>query len=510
VVGFTALPFWVKNMSNKFFLYIRKSTDEDNRQVLSLEAQEAELKEFAHQESLQVVQTFRESQTAKEPGRPIFNQMLSEIEKGNAEGILAWHPDRLARNSVDGGKIIYLIDTGKIKELKFPSFWFKDTPQGKFMLNIAFGQSKYYVDNLSENVKRGIRQKLRRGEWPGLAPIGYLNELRTHTIVKDPERFILVKKLFEFYAAGDYSLKGLQKLITSAGLLTRRGRPLSIATIQHILENPIYYGVFEYYGELHQGKHQPMITKKLFDKVQAVMKDKARPRIAKLKPVYPFRGLLKCADCGCSITSQTQKGHIYYHCTKKRVPCSQPYVRQKTLVEQIKRIIQKVSLKSVWADKMVAELDNEIKQKSQTDFSFTQNLKSQVEDCKMKLDKLLDAHLDNAISREEYIAKKQKILNQKIEISEKLKDFERKGNHWLERAKMFILASKQAKIIASGESFAEMKNFLKKLGLNRVLDNRAVSIEPRGAWKILYNLPAERLCREAAEKGNSKLPVWRG
>jgi len=304
-----------------FFLYIRKSTDDEERQVLSLEAQETELKEFAQQERLNIVGVFAESQTAKEPGRPVFNDMLGQIEKGNAEGILAWHPDRLARNSIDGGKIIYLIDTGKIQELKFSTFWFENTPQGKFMLQIAFGQSKYYVDNLSENVKRGLRQKLRRGEWPGLAPIGYLNDLRTHALIKDPERFGLVKKLFELYATGEHSLKDLQKLSVSFGLLTRRGRPLSVAVIQRILENPIYYGAFIYGGELHQGKHRAVISKKLFDKVQGVMKEKSRPK-KRGEKFYAFRGLLKCAECGCSITSQTQKGHIYYNCTKKRIPCS--------------------------------------------------------------------------------------------------------------------------------------------------------------------------------------------
>ena len=173
---------------NKFFLYARKSTDEPDRQILSIEAQIDELKEFATREQLEIVETFIESQTAKEPGRPIFNNMLSLIEKGKASGILAWHPDRLARNSIDGGKIIYLCDLGKIKELKFPTFWFDATPQGKFMLNIAFGQSKYYVDNLSENVKRGLRQKVRRGEQSGQAPTGYLNDKLNKKIIPDPER----------------------------------------------------------------------------------------------------------------------------------------------------------------------------------------------------------------------------------------------------------------------------------------------------------------------------------
>jgi DNA invertase Pin-like site-specific DNA recombinase len=143
---------------------------------LSIEAQIAELHEFAVREHLEIVHEFVESQTAKEPGRLIFNEMVKRIESGEVSGILAWHPDRLARNSIDGGQIIYLIDIGKIIALKFPTFWFENTPQGKFMLSIAFGQSKYYVDNLSENVKRGLRQKVRRGEYPGVAPTGYLND----------------------------------------------------------------------------------------------------------------------------------------------------------------------------------------------------------------------------------------------------------------------------------------------------------------------------------------------
>lgn len=155
----------------KYFLYIRKSTDEGDRQILSLEAQETELLEFAKRENLIIIDTLKESQTAREPGRSIFNQMLDRIEKDEAQGILAWHPVRLARNSIDGGKIIFLVDSGKIESLKFPTFWFEATPQGKFMLNIAFGQSKCFVDNLSENTKRGLRQKLRRGEWPGYAPL---------------------------------------------------------------------------------------------------------------------------------------------------------------------------------------------------------------------------------------------------------------------------------------------------------------------------------------------------
>jgi len=163
-------------MKTKHFLYARKSTEDEERQVMSIEAQLAELADFAKRENIEIAERFIESKSAKKPGREIFNEMIQKIHDSKGPvGILAWHPDRLARNSVDGGQIIYLIDQEKIASLRFPTFWFEPTPQGLFMLQVAFGQSKYYSDNLSENVKRGIRQKLRRGEWPGLAPFGYVN-----------------------------------------------------------------------------------------------------------------------------------------------------------------------------------------------------------------------------------------------------------------------------------------------------------------------------------------------
>src|SRR3989338_1463742 len=202
-----------KFMNNKFFLYARKSTDVEDKQVLSIEAQIAELHAFAKQNGLNVIETFIEKQSAKIPGRPIFGEMIRRIEKGEADGILAWHPDRLARNSVDGGQIIYLVDCGRIAALKFPQFWFEPTPQGKFMLNIAFGKSKYYVDSLSENTKRGLRQKVRRGEYPSVAPIGYINNPRTKLVDVNPEKAKVVTEAFERYAEGDHRLEDVSDFL---------------------------------------------------------------------------------------------------------------------------------------------------------------------------------------------------------------------------------------------------------------------------------------------------------
>jgi hypothetical protein len=259
--------------------------------------------------------------------------------------------------------------------------------------------------------------------------------------------------------------------MASSGLRSRAEKVLSVSMIQHTLANPFYYGAFFYKSELCQGTHKPVISKKLFDKVQEIMKDKSRPK-KRSEKAYAFRGLFKCGECGCAITSETQKGHDYYRCTKKKVPCSQRYIREEILAGQISDIIQKVSLSGKWKDKMVEILEKEQVETDRAGFSFSQNMKSQIKECEEKLEKLLDAHLNNDISREEYLEKKQKILNQKIELSEKLRAFEKKGGNWLEPAKNFISASNQAQITALSDNLQEKSQFLKKAGSNLLLVDR--------------------------------------
>jgi len=360
----------------KYFIYCRKSTDSEERQVLSIEAQLAELKEFAAKEKLEIVASLCEAQTAKEPGRKIFGEMLDRICAGEASGIWAWHPDRLARNSVDGGKIIYLLDTGKLLDLKFPTFWFENTPQGKFMLSIAFGQSKYYVDNLSENIKRGHRQKLRKGIWPGFAPLGYLNNHRTKEIDLDKDKAPFIRKAFELYSTGDYTLKAIKQFLADSGITSYRNKPLSVSCVQRMLKNHFYYGVFKFNGEFYQGSHEPIISKKLFDSVQQLMNNRGKKK-RKRKHEFAFSGLMRCGNCGCMITAEKQKGHNYYRCTKKKQKCDEKYLREENLVEQMKGIIQKVSLPDDWAENMLAELDKEKEEAKRESEIIVQNLKRQ-------------------------------------------------------------------------------------------------------------------------------------
>jgi hypothetical protein len=151
-------------------------------------------------------------------------------------------------------------------------------------------------------------------------------------MVPDPERFKLIKKIFELYATGNYSLKEVRDIITKDGLRSRNGKVLCVSNIQAILVDPFYYGALKFNGELYQGIHKPAISKKLFDKCQEVMKSKTHKMKRGIKE-YAFCGLFKCGECGCGITAETHKGHNYYRCTKKKIPCSQKYVREENLDE---------------------------------------------------------------------------------------------------------------------------------------------------------------------------------
>src|SRR3989339_1668470 len=473
---------------DKYIIYCRKSTDEATKQVLSIESQVAELKEFAKSNNLFVTEIITESKTAKEPGREKFNSMLKSIEEGKANAILSWHADRLARNSVDGGKNIYFLDIGKIVDLKFPTFWFDNTPQGKFMINIAFGQSKYYIDNLSENVKRGLRQKVRNGEKPGLAPIGYLNDRNKHTIVPDPERFDFVKEMFQLYATGEYSLKALQKMMYDKGLHRKTNKAYSFSVIQRILQTPFYYGLFCFKGELYQGVHEPAISKKLFDKVQQILKDKSRPK--KRKHSFLFRGLLSCAECGCAITAETQKGHHYYRCTNKKQKCTQGYVREEILAKKISTILSSVSLPDNVADAFLQKLDTEETDTRALTALHSHTLGAQMAECEGKLNRLLDSHLEALITKEEYTKKKAEILNQKVQLEQKLATLDANGFRWLEPMREFILQAKQAGNVALQGNFEELRNFLKTVGSNAQVRERKVVVKFKKQWKILTKMPA--------------------
>ncbi len=503
----------------KYIAYCRKSTDEPDRQILSIEAQIAEVKEFATRENLEIIEYIVESKTAKVPGRPEFNRIIKLLEANKAQGIIAWHPDRLARNSIDGGQIIYLLDTGKLLDLKFPSFWFDNTPQGKFMLNIAFGQSKYYVDNLSENVKRGNRQKIRRGEWPNKAPIGYLNYHpinQTKTIIVDNKKAKFIIKAFKMFATGGFTFVEIRDFLAQNKIFgIKSGNKIHLDTIKRILTNPFYYGVLKYKGEFFTGVHKPLITKKLFDKVQTVINHKCK-NYQKNKTDFHFLGLATCGECGSSITAEKHRKHYkrrninvdyyYYRCSKKKTPCHQSYLESSIFENQLRNSIYRASLSPFAAKKFLEWAKNDSKKDLHSIQNQVDTFTSAILEINSKLDRLLDGYVDKTIEANDYQRKKNELIQKKVELEEKITEINNYGSSWLEPFKEFVESALTAhKIAHAKNNCADLLIGAKTVGSNYFLLNKTLTPKYQNAGFLALANGAGVACATAKSCDLQKL-----
>ncbi|PIT92416.1 MAG: hypothetical protein COU08_02835, partial [Candidatus Harrisonbacteria bacterium CG10_big_fil_rev_8_21_14_0_10_42_17] len=473
-------------MNEKFFLYARKSTDVEDKQVLSIEAQITELRSFAREQGLEVVEELIEKQSAKIPGRPIFGQMMRRIERGEANGIISWHPDRLARNSVDGGQIVYFLDIGKIASLKFPNVWFENTPQGKFTLSMAFVQSKYYVDSLSENTKRGLRQKVRNGDYPSQAPVGYINDSRNKSVVVDKKKSRVIRLAFERYAKGDQRLEDIADFLAKNRIVSRGGKRISKTRVSFILSNPFYIGLFKYGGERHEGKYEPIVSKKLFDRAQEILKLRGKPDRKPKNNPQAFCGLISCASCGMMITGEykvkrQKNGNVhnytYYHCTKKNklVKCPEPCIRQEELDRQLSSLIKSVSLPKDWAEELNRLASQDHKKSAQSLTARVKEKQGKISALSKKLERLLDGYLDQVIEQEIYCAEKQKLLLQKKSLEEEIYALSRKQNNWLEPMREWIKDAQNLSGIARDNDLFAKKVVAKEIfGSNLLLQNKKV------------------------------------
>ena len=461
----------------KYFLYARKSTEDDDRQVMSIEAQLFELREYARRENLEILQEFQESKSAKTPGREIFGEMMAKIEELGSVGILAWHPDRLARNSIDGGRVIYAVDTQKIVSLRFPTFWFEPTPQGLFMLQVAFGQSKYYSDNLVQNVNRGIRQKLRRGEWLNLAPFGYVNNPRTRNIEPHPTKSRVVVRAFEEYAKGTHTYVSLAQFLADLGVVTRNGTPLAKVSIKKLLTNRAYLGFVKHHGEWFDGNFEPLVSPQLFEAAQKVLKVRECPRKTRKNHDFPFRPLFRCGECQSMFTAQYAHGnggtYRYYRCTKKRGVCSQGYLREDILVFQLKGRLQTISLCERYTDWMLAKIDEWERKETAVSQSDVQNLSIKIKADEERMEKLVSAYLDGDVPKEMYLKRKDETMRSLAALKAKRKDFERGENQWVEPLQGWVQDTKQAAFLCSSDNFGEIASFVQKIGTNHAVRDKS-------------------------------------
>lgn len=355
----------------KYCLYARKSTEQDEKQALSIDSQVKEMLQIAERDGLEIVDIRREAHSAKDSGqRQVFNEILADVRSGRYTGILTWAPDRLSRNAGDLGSLVDLMDQKLLLKIRTYGQRFSNSPNEKFLLMILCSQAKLENDNKSVNVKRGLRMRVEMGLWPAPAPTGYLNEKRTDRkgyVLVDPERAPIIKQMFEKVAYEKWSGRKLYHWLkfdlnfrTAAG-----NKNLTLSNIYRILELPFYHGVFEYpreSGNWYTGKHQPIITRELFEKTREQLKRDISKRETK---EFAFTKLMTCGLCGSGITAEEKfkrlkdgsvTRYVYYGCTRsKDLHCKNKYIREEELTRQFIELIDQLEVKESSIEKKFNE-----------------------------------------------------------------------------------------------------------------------------------------------------------
>ncbi len=346
----------------KYVLYARKSTESEERQILSIDSQVKEMFQIAEREGLEIAEVRRESHSAKATGqRSVFNEIINDIRLGKFNGILTWAPDRLSRNAGDLGKLVDLMDEKLLLEIRTFGQRFTDSPNEKFLLMILGSQAKLENDNRGVNVRRGLRTRCEMGLRPGVAPTGYLNEKhmdRRCQAIIDPERGPIIRQVFEKVAGGWSGRKVYHWLKFDLNFKTKGNKNLSLSNVYLILQNPFYHGIFEYptkSGNWYTGKHKPLITREVFDKVQENIR---RDHVVRSEiKEFAFTKLITCGSCGSGITAEekykklldgTTARYIYYGCTRSRdMHCKNGYIREDELIDQLVKVIDQMDINEI-------------------------------------------------------------------------------------------------------------------------------------------------------------------
>jgi len=398
----------------KAVLYARVSSKEQEKEGYSIPAQLKLLKDYARKHNFKIIQEFLDVETAKRAGRTNFNQMI-EFLKSNKDIriLLCEKTDRLYRNFKDYVNLeefdlaIHLVKENEVLSKESKS-------HQKFIHGIKVLMAKNYIDNLSEETKKGMLQKAHEGYYPSFAPLGYfnveknINGRKIKAISIDKSRSYIIQKMFELYANRNHSLQQITEFVNQEGLRSRKGYKIHKSTTHKILRDPIYYGDFIWKGELCKGNHQPIISKELFDQVQERLDNYNRPKQTK-KHKFAFTGLLTCGMCGCAITSEIKKErYIYYHCTSYKGKCGNKPIREEKLIQKLGELVSKIQI-----DNKILDWVREALKFSHQDEKEYHNhqgklLREQYDKLQRRIDKIYIDKLDEIVTDEFY----QKMTNQ--------------------------------------------------------------------------------------------------
>ena len=491
----------------KYILYARKSSEDKSKQILSLESQVSEMKKLAANLGLVIDLVYTESKSAKLPNnRPIFLKMVKLLENTKEDyGILCWKIDRLSRNPIDSGKIQWLLQQGKIKAIQTSDRQYLPS-DNVLLLNIEGSMANQYILDLSKNVKRGILTKIEKGLWPNFAPIGYLNDGKGGIVV-DRIRARYIKKIFKLYATGNYTMKELANLMYDKGFRSRGNVKYHKSKIYKLINDSFYCGIMRFHGKEYEGKHETLISKKLYADCQKVMTEKQHPK--KKQPHFHFRGLMICAKCGCLLTATRKKNrYVYYYCTNGRGGCSEHnhYLTQKEVIKALSGVFDHLFINEDEVERMhdnSLELLINHNPDNQEYLESKNHLLNEIKKRENRKEELFNLRLDKKISPKDYESRETIIKNEIKDFNDALKKLENEQEvvltkETLELTKKFFLAPKSMK-----KAFFKISLNDKQKMLNQILWNSEIANKKLA--KINFKEPFEALANYAENPDIDKL-----
>lgn len=472
--------------------YARVSSREQ-AEGYSLSAQMSRMKEHAERNNLKIVKMWEVAESAKKEGRIAFNEMIDYVkdEKNKVRAVILEKVDRVGRNFRDTVTVKNLMyDHNKVFHFVRENIVIDKNSKSstKFQFDIQAVLAENYINNLADEVKKGVEGKLENGGWPATAPFGYRNNKLDKTIQIDPDKIIYVQKAFELYATGTNSLREVSRILHKDGL-TERGKPdnpISKTQLHIILKNPFYIGLMDWKGKIYKGDHEPAISEELFYRVQEILHDKKRPR--KLKRSFQFSKLIKCGVCGSSYTTEIQKEkYIYYRCTEHNKKHSHCYWREEKLVDEIAKILKGFKLPPNVFNDVVSVLKDSHKNEVEFHDKAINQLETKLKKLQSKKDLLYEDRLDELITKEDY---KERFDNLKKQESKLLRDIKRHkeaNSVYLDTGIKILELSQRASELFIEANEAERRELLEFLFSNLIITDEKLSYEARSPFKEILN-----------------------
>lgn len=488
-------------MSNlRFFMYLRKSSESEERQQASIPAQERELSEFAKRRGLTVIgEPLQETMSAKRPGRPEFNRMLDALADGDADGIICWHLDRLARNPLDGGRLMQALGDGGIKEIITPNRSYTNSDD-KLMMAIEFGMSTKYVDDLARNIARGRRQSIDEGRWPGAPKLGYVRDKNLRLLVPDPERFELIRKLFLERMDGVPVLELVRRAREDWGLTTPRrgkagGKAIGVPQLYRLLRDPFYAGVLSFKGQTYSGKHRPMVTWDEFQTIQTLL-DAGQTQTPRPKEhIFTYQGLITCGRCNALVTGERKVNrhgseYTYYHCCRKRrtyLFCPERCIEESAVDNAVEQFLSSLILPyDVYqlVVELLPELGSEL---SRAQKEAAARLQRQLDENEKQLRRIRKLCIDEVLKEDEFREERERLLAQERSLSASLQKVSQQvlGIEPLEQGVSFV---NQAISGFRSGSQGDKREIVKSVASNLVLKDRKLHISAKKSFALFQKM----------------------